>query len=64
MKSFLGVNDVSERSFVPPSRNNRVYLKPSIDVIEPLQSGGPVYDYLTKERLLTPWSCSVTRLVR
>lgn len=53
IKDFLGIVDVTSSSFYAP-RNARVFIKPSIDVVEPLISGGPVYDYLTKVRKLYP----------
>jgi twinkle protein len=52
-KAYLGVNDEPTRSFTP-QRVQKVYAKPVTDKTEPLQSGGPVFDYLTKERKLRP----------
>ena len=53
IKDFLGIKDVTESSFYSP-RRAKVFIKPSVDVVEPLVSGGPVYDYLTVERKLYP----------
>lgn len=52
-RDYLGLRDEpSEKAFRPPAKRN--YVRPQLDTVEPLTSGGPVYDYLTKARGISP----------
>lgn len=54
-KDFLGVKDDRSEghAFKSPAPAKK-YVRPLLDQHEPLTSGGPVYDYLTKIRRLDP----------
>lgn len=49
-KTWLGVKDEDRTQFRAPSPKK--YVRPTLDQHEPLVSGGPVFDYLTKTRRL------------
>lgn len=53
-KEWLGVSDTRSEDFRPVVKQTKVYVRPKTDEIEPLTTGGDVYDYLTKERKLDP----------
>ena len=52
-RQWLGLPDDGDRPAYL-ARPHRTFVRPSLDVVVPLESGGPVYDYLTKERGLLP----------
>jgi len=54
IKQWLGIEDDLCREFSKPRNFERKFVRPSMDTVEPLQSGGPVFDYLTKTRKLDP----------
>lgn len=53
-KAWLGVSDTRDDSFRPVARSTKTYVRPPIDGIEPVVSGGRVFDYLTKNRQIQP----------
>lgn len=53
-KEFLGLEDTRAESYHRIVRHAKTFVRPTLDQIEPLLSGGLVYDYLTKTRQLDP----------
>lgn len=53
-KEFLGIKDEERNGAFHGQNKKKAFVRPVLDQIEPLQSGGVVYDYLTKVRLLDP----------
>lgn len=57
-KDWLGLrDDITRKSFKPASSSAsapKKYVRPTLDQHEPMVSGGPVFDYLTKTRRLDP----------
>lgn len=54
IKAWLGVSETRGDSFVQPRNFARKFVRPALDTVEPLQSGGEVYEYMTKARGLYP----------
>lgn len=52
IKGWLGVDDRDERKFARPFVAAKTFVKPVLDRVTPLESGGAVFDYLTKERFI------------
>ena len=50
---FLGIADDSPVLYRPAPKPARTFVRPSTAGLEPLQSAGPVFDYLTKTRGLS-----------
>lgn len=53
-KDWLGIPNEKESDFRPVAPRVKIYVRPKIDEVELLTSGGPVFDYLTKVRMLDP----------
>lgn len=51
---YLGIKDDYKDAFRPAVRNAKTYVKPAYTGIEPLQSGGSVFEYLANIRMLDP----------
>lgn len=54
VKAWLGVAETNSEDFAKPRAQPKRFVRPALDVMEPLQSGGQVFDYLTKTRGLYP----------
>lgn len=53
-KAYLGIADASKNDFRPISRQNKAYVQPRLDEIQPVLSSGAVFEYLTKTRKIDP----------
>lgn len=53
-KEWLGVADVKANGFHKPISTPKTFVRPKVDEVEPLLSGGDVFNYLTKDRQLDP----------
>lgn len=53
-RAWLGIAEVRDDDFKRVSRPTKTYIRPKLDDIEPLLSGGPVYEYLIKTRQIDP----------
>lgn len=51
-KDWLGVKDERTEAAFRPAAVAKRYVRPTLDQHEPLTTGGPVFDYLTKSRKL------------
>jgi twinkle protein len=51
-KAFLNVKDDRPDQFKKAAPKK--YVRPTMDKIQPMESGGPVFEYLTKERRIAP----------
>src|SRR5882724_2798172 len=51
-KEWLGIPNEKEADVRPVARRAKTYVRPKTDEVELLTSGGPVFEYLTKERKL------------
>ncbi len=52
IKGWLGIEDRADRKFARPFATERKFIRPTLDKVTPLESGGAVFDYLTKERCI------------
>jgi hypothetical protein len=52
IKAWLGIEDRFEAKFAKPNAIPKKFDKPALDRVKPIESGGPVFDYLTKERFI------------
>lgn len=52
IKGWLGIEDRFEAKFAKPYATEKKFERPGLDRVKPLESGGPVFDYLTKERFI------------
>lgn len=51
-KEWLGLRDDETRKSFAPASTAKKFVRPTLDQHEPMTSGGPVFDYLTKIRHL------------
>ena len=51
---WLGVSDNRAQDFRPVVKHAKAYVQPKTDQVEPLSSGGDVFNYLAGERQLDP----------
>lgn len=51
-KDWLGVRDDATRRSFTPAAVAKKFVRPTLDQHEPMTTGGPVFDYLTKSRHL------------
>ena len=51
-KDWLGIKDDRSEAAFRPAATAKRYVRPTLDQHEPLTTGGPVFDYLVKERKL------------